>query len=407
MAEFRSMFKSIFGREEQPKSVDGYDKFKLLNSYDSNFTVWDGVIYNNDIVRSCLRPKANAVGKLHPVHIRTDKDGKTVQNPTSSIKYLLRFPNQYMSMQKLLEKLMNQRELTNNGFAFIKRNEYGDPIAIFPVPTSNVELYEHGEELYMKFFFKTGKYMTVPYVDVIHLRKDFNQDEFFGENGTKAITNIMKVIDTTDKGVVRAIKNSATIKCLMKFKQVLRPEDKKIQVEEFAKNYLDIESAENNNIATTDSRYDVEQVKDNSYVPNDGTMTKYEKRLQKYFGVNDAIVSNDFTENQWNSFYEAEIESVALELADQFTYKLFTKHEIECGNEIIFEASSLQYSSMTTKLGLERMVDRGAMSPNEWRKIMNLGSIESGDEYIRRLDTAPVETKPSVEDPLKEGETNE
>ncbi len=391
MAEKRSLFKKMFGSDEQPKTYDGFEKFKLLNSYDSSFGIWDGDIYKNDIVRSCLRPKANAIGKLMPVHIRTDKDGNMTKSPNPSIKYLLRFPNQYMSMQKLLEKMANQSELTCNAFAFIKRNEHGDAVAIFPVPTSNVELYEHGEDLYMKFFFKTGKYMTVHYDDVIHLRKDFNQDEFFGENGIPSLSNIMKVIDTTDKGVVRAIKNSASIKWLLKFKSILRPEDKQLQIDEFAKNYLDIEKAEGNNIASTDGRYDVEQVKDNSYVPNEKTMELYTKRLQSYFGVNDSIIQNNFKEDEWNAFYEAEIESVAIELADQFTSKMFSKHEIECGNEIVFESSSLQYASMSTKLGLQAMVDRSAMTPNEWRKVMNLETTASGNEMIRRLDTQVVE----------------
>lgn len=38
------------------------------------------------------------------------------------------------------------------------------------------------------------------------------------------------------------------------------------------------------------------------------------------------------------------------------------------GNEFIFEAANLQYASMTTKLNLSQMVDRGALTPNEWRK---------------------------------------
>jgi len=36
-------------------------------------------------------------------------------------------------------------------------------------------------------------------------------------------------------------------------------------------------------------------------------------------------------------------------------------------------------------------VDRGALTPNEWRKILNLGPIEGGDKPVRRLDTAPVD----------------
>ena len=401
MAEKRSMFKNLFGRDKQKESKTTLTKFKFLNTYDSSFSPWDGKIYNNDIVRSCIRPKANAVGKLNPIHVRTKGNDITI-NPDSHIKYLLRFPNKYMNMQKLLEKMMNQRELTNNAFAFIQKDKLDTPIAIFPVPTNNVELYEDDQgDLYMKFFFKTGQFMTVLYDDVIHLRKDFNEHEFFGEDGYDSLKNIMKVIDTTDKGIVSAIKNSAIIKWLMKFKSVLRPEDKEITVNEFADAYLNIENTKN--IATTDPRYDIEQVKDNSYVPNEGTIAKYEQRLKNYFGVSDEIIKNSFNEDQWNSFYEAEIEPVAKELSDQLTLKLFSKHEIECGNEIVFEASSLEFASMKTKLELKEMVDRKSMTPNEWRKVMNLGSLDGGDVLLRRLDTGESDTAPVKE----EGENND
>ena len=36
------------------------------------------------------------------------------------------------------------------------------------------------------------------------------------------------------------------------------------------------------------------------------------------------------------------------------------------------------------------MVDRGAMTPNEWRAVLNMAPIEGGDEPIRRLDTQVV-----------------
>lgn len=395
MASFRSMMKSMFGREVQPERK--VQKFQLLNSYEATFTPWDGKIYNNDIVRSCIRPKANAIGKLNPIHIRTVGEDVSY-NPNANIKYLLRFPNKYMNMQKLLEKMMNQRELTNNSFGFIQKDALGKPIAIFPIPTSNVELYEDSNgDLYAKFIFKNGKYMTVIYEDVIHLRKDFNEHEFFGEDGYDSLKNILKVVDTTDKGVINAIKNSNIIKWIMKFKSTLRPEDKQMAIDEFVDSYLSIENANSNNVASVDPRYDLEQVKNDNYVPETGTIEKYEKRIKNYFGVNDSIISNSFTEDQWNAFYEAEIEPVGKELSDQLTVKLFTKHEIECGNEIIFESSSLAFASMATKLNLKEMVDRKSMTPNEWRKVMNLGAVDGGDVLLRRLDTGESKTEKAGE----------
>lgn len=400
MARQRSLFKKIFGKDETP-SKTGYTQFKLLSSTTSTFSSFDGNIYNNDIVRSCIRPKTNAVGKLHPIHIRTDvKTGERKYSPNPSIKMLLRFPNQYMSMQKLLEKMMNQRELTNNAYAFIKKDALGNPLNIFPIPTTKVELLEKNEEVFAQFTFRNGKKMTVPYCDVIHLRKDFNDNDFYGNDCSSVLNNVMGVIDTTDKGIIKSIKNSNIIKWLMKFKTVLRPEDKEMTVKEFTDNYLDIEKAGAGNVATTDPRYDLEQVKEDNYVPNGDVIAKYETRLKNYFGVSDEIIKNSYNEDQWNAFYESEIEPVATELSDQLTFKLFTKHELECGNEIIFEASSLEFASMKTKLDLKEMVDRGAMNVNEWRKVMNLASTENGDEFIRRLDTAPIDNK------LKEGEND-
>ncbi len=51
------------------------------------------------------------------------------------------------------------------------------------------------------------------------------------------------------------------------------------------------------------------------------------------------------------------------------------------------------------------MVDRGAMTPNEWRRTLNLPPLQGGDEPIRRLDTAPVGTQ-TVENEESEEEEN-
>lgn len=59
---------------------------------------------------------------------------------------------------------------------------------------------------------------------------------------------------------------------------------------------------------------------------------------------------------------------------------MFTERERGYGNEIIFEANKLQHISIVNKLSLVQMVDRKALSPNEWREIMNLAPVPGGDE---------------------------
>ena len=122
-------------------------------------------------------------------------------------------------------------------------------------------------------------------------------------------------------------------------------------------------------------------------------MDKSIQRLYSYFGVNEKIVQNKYDENEYLAFYESEIEPIAMQLSNAFTRAFFTKREIGFGNKIVFDASSLAFASMQTKLNLVQFVDRGMMTPNEVRQIMNLAPIEGGDVVVRRLDTAPINAK--------------
>lgn len=383
--EKRNLLSKIFGGKKKDQRT--YKAFQLLSDSSNSFSVWNGNAFDNDIVRSAIRPKANAIGKLSPKHIRGDGENMKI-NPDPKIRTLLQRPNQYMSMQDLLVKLTFQRELNHNAFAFIKRDAFGYPESIWPIPYSNIELLELENELFVKFWFRTGQQMVVPYADVIHLRKDFNKNDIFGEAGLTALSNIMEVIGTTDQGIVNAVKNSAIIKWIMKFKTQTRPEDVQAQIDQFVENFLSIDKA--TGVAPAGSLYDLEQIEPKNYVPNAAQTKETVQRLYSYFGVNSAIVQNTYDENGWNAFYESEIEPIAIQLSNAFTKAFFTDRELGFGNRIIFESNSLQYASMQTKLNLMQMVDRGAMTPNEWRLVLNMGPIEGGDKPIRRLDTAPV-----------------
>lgn len=377
----------LFGRK-QVKNQSGV-KFEMITETGNGFYSWHGELYKSDIVRSCIRPKAKAVGKLVAKHIRESADGLKV-NPEPYMRFLLEEPNPLMTGQMLQEKLATQLSLNNNAFALIVRDQFGYPTQIYPIPCVSVEAVYEKAELYLKFVLRNGKIFQFPYRDIIHLRQDYHQDDIFGDSPAEAITSLMEIVTTVDQGIVKAVRNSNVIKWLLKFKQVLRPEDVKKNVDEFVKNYLSIDS-ETGGAAAADAKYDIEQVKPDSYVPNAATTKQTLQRIYAFFGTNEKIVQSSFNEDEWVSYFEAEIEPLSIQMSNEYTRKLFSRKERSFGNRIIFEASNLQYASMRTKLGLVQMVDRGAMTPNEWRRIFNMGPVEGGDKPIRRLDTATVE----------------
>lgn len=391
----------MFGNKAtEPKTTQSV---KLITDAGEGFYAFDGRIYESDIVRSCIRPKARAVGKLMAQHVRdNDKDFKV--SPDKKMKMILEEPNPLMTGQMFREKMATQLDLNNNAFAIIKRDENTfEAYEIYPVPAASVDMLEGPMgDMYLKFHFMDGMQMVVPYVDVIHLRQDFNKHNLFGDHPGTALLELMDVVSTIDQGMKKAIKTSAVIKWIMKFTSTLKQKDIDYEVKKFTDNYLNIENQ--GGAAASDPRYDLEQVQNNSYVPDDKQMNNTTRRIYDFFNTNSKIVQSRYDENEWNAYYESVVEPVALQLAGEFTRKIFSKGERRRGNKIVFESLNLQYASMRTKLNMVSAVDRGMMTPNEWRRIFNMGPIEGGDKPIRRLDTAPVDdyAKDSYDDEEKD-----
>lgn len=361
-------------------------RYEVVQDKGNGYYQWGGELYKSDILRSCIQPHVSAIGKLTPVHVKAESD----EADYFYIDKVLREPNPYMAGCMLQEKLAAQLTLNRNAFAYINRDGNGYPIELYPLPVMSAEaIYDRGYNLYLRFVLRNGKMVTYPYRDVIHLRRDFYENDIFGTSAQEALTPLMELVGTSDKGLMDAIKNGAIIRWLVKWNQTIRPEDLKKQAENFAEMYLSTET-NGTGVAATDAKAEVQQIKPNDYVPNVLQTDRTERRIYSFFGVNQNIVQNSYTEDEWNAFYEAQIEPVAKQMSDEFTRKLFSPRERQAGHRITFGANSLQYASMSTKLNLLQMVDRSAMTPNEWRETLGLPPIEGGDRPIRRLDTAVV-----------------
>lgn len=367
---------------------------ELMQQVGNNYISWNGTIYDSDIVRSCIRPKVKATGKLVAKHLRdvVDAEGhhELKVNPSTAIRFILDEPNPLMTGQMLQEKLATQLCLNSNAFALIIRDDYGSPMEIYPVIARTVDaVYDSAGKLRLKFTLNNNKVYEFPYEDIIHLRQDFNENDIFGTPIAPVLVPLLDVVTTTDQGVINAIKNSSIIRWLLKFTNSMRKEDLKSQAKDFADNFL--ATSEGMGVAAVDAKADAQQINPTDYVPNAAQMDRTTKRIFDLFNTNDAIVSSKYTEEQYNSYFDAEVEPVLIQLGGEYTRKLFTRRERVFGNKIVFEASAWDSASISTKLNLQAMVDRGALTPNEWRATLNLAPVPGGDDPIRRLDTAAVD----------------
>lgn len=370
-------------------------KYQMITEQGEGFYSWNGNLFKSDIVRAAIRPKVRAIGKTVGKHIRETVNQKgtkeTKVNPDAYIRFLLEEPNPYMTGQVLQEKLITQLELNNNAFAYIRRDENGCAMEIYPITATACEAKkDKNGELYITFTLLKGNQVTFRYTDIIHLRKDFNQNEIFGDSPAKALSELMEIVTICDQGIVKAVKNSNIIRWLLKFNGQLRPEDIKKQTKEFVDSFLNSETSESIGAAATDAKFDAVQIDPKDYVPNAAQTDRTVQRIYAFFNTNENIVQGKYTEDEWISYYEAAIEPDIAQLSGEYTRKIFSRRERGFSNRIFFESSNLSYASTSTKIGFVQMVDRGAMTPNEWRALFNWAPIEGGDKPIRRLDTAIV-----------------
>lgn len=383
-----------FWARKKTKVAPVQQVYKMMMDVGNGFYTWNGKLYHSDIVRSCIKPKTKAIGKAIAKHIRTtiDKDGKkTIEiNPMLYIEFLLNEPNEYMTGQMLQEKVANQLALNGNAFILILRDENELPNGLYPIPCTSVEKkIDDLGELELKFWLPTGKYLQVYYRDLIHIRDDYLMDDVFGDAPAAALKELMETVSTIDQGIRNAIKNSAIVRWLLKYTNAIRDEDLKIKAKEFADNYLNISNGAVG-VAAVDAKADAIQVNNNDFVPNAAQIDKQTERIYAFFQTNDKIVHSKYNEDEWIAYYEAAIEPIIQQMANEYTRRLFSRRERSFGNKIIFETSSLTFASMSTKLNLVQFIDRGVMTPNEVRELLSMAPIEGGDKALLRKDTGTL-----------------
>lgn len=383
--KLRSMFSNIFGKENKDYKV--VNVLKMLNNTGATFYNWNGKMYDNNIIRTAIGTNGIHAGKLNPKHIRNFESDIKV-NPNSNIQKLLKRPNQYMTMFDFIQKMMIQREMNNNAFAYIDRDRNVPGMngikGIYPLNSQSVEVLEDEcGNVYLRFRFRNCQYKIVSYEDVIHIRKHFSEDDFWGESNKRPLSESLDVVTSTNQGIKNAIKNTAFIRGILEFAQVLQQEDIDKNVKDFSDAYLDI----NNNdkgIAYTDPRYKFHEIKSEPFVPNKAQMDYTKQEIYEYFNTNENIIKGKFTDEEWISYFETSIEPFAIQMSQEFTEKIFTSTEKCYGNEIIFEANRLANASNSTKIQICKEL-KHLFTINEQREIWNRGPVPDGDKRLQSL----------------------
>ncbi len=362
---------------------------EVMNGSPAIFTPFSGNAYESDIYRSAVDSIARNAAKLKPVHVLTieqqRKDGDSVLNRILQVR-----PNPYMSAYDMIYKLVTHYYLYNNAFAYLQKDDKGSLTGIYPLSPLNMEyLTDLTGTLYCRFLFMGGKQFTIPFTEVFTIRRFFNSNDLLGDTNT-AILPTLELAHTQSEGIENSIKAGATIKGILKYNQVLSPENLKKEKEAFINDYLSISN--NGGIAALDSKMEYIPLDIRGATIDGEQISAIKQKVYDYLGISENIVNSTYNENEWAAFYESVIEPLGLQFSLELTEKLFTQREQAFGNSILMEANRLQFASNTTKTNiLKELMPLGLFTVNQALEILNLPSVEDGDRRIQTLNVASTD----------------
>lgn len=374
-----NLFTNIF-KKTPNKRVERVE----LSGYTPIFTAWSGDAYSNDIYREAVDAIARNVAKLKGSHVITFADHSRAEGRCNINRLLQVEPNEFMTAYDFLYKLTTHYYLYNNAFAYIQRDRSGSVTALYPVrPTTADFLADTAGTLYVKFTLATGKSYILPYSDVIHLRRHYNNGDLLGDNN-EAINPALELAHTQNEGIVNGIKSGVTLRGILHYTQILAPEVLAENKARFMKDYLTIENS--GGVVATDQSAEYTPIESKPLVVDASQMKAAQDKIYNYLGISEEIVKSNYTDAQWAAFYESIVEPLALLMGLEFTRKLFSRREQAFGNSIIFESGRLQFISNENKISLlKEIMPMGLLTVNQALEVLNLPSVPDGDRRIQSL----------------------
>lgn len=345
---------------------------KMLSGATPIFSQFGSDIYASDVVQQSISCIVTEMKKLKPVHVRTNEVDLIPVN--DNVQRVLRKPNPLMTTSDFLEKIMWSLFLNYNSFILMVK-EGGKLKSLFPLQPTQVDfLKDPTGTLYVKFRFGNGYESTIPYSDVIHIRKNYSVNELmggnqFGQPDNDALLKTLDLNETLLQGVAKAMKSSFAVNGVVKYNTIIDGEKMEENIKEMEKKLLANESG----FMGLDMKGEFIPIERDIQLVDEPTLKFIDEKILRHFGVSLPILTGDYTKEQYEAFYQKTLEPLIINLTHVFTDSIFTESERDRGNEINFFAKELIFMTTEQKLEMIRLLgDSGGLYENEKRKAFGL-----------------------------------
>ena len=376
-------------KKPQGKGKQGLHNAPTMTGNAPFYTSFGESVYASDIIVQAIRCKANEFKKLDPRHIRTTNGVQEVIND-SSIARVLKRPNAYMTQADFLEKIIILRELSKNAFIYATwyKTKGGEKYytGLYPLKPCEAQYLTDKEGVfYIKLRFANGYEVTLPADNVIHWRKDYGVNDYFGGgmfggNDDTGLLTMLERYDQLTQSIAKAIEISCNVNAVVKYNSYNDTEELKAAREKFVEELQQNASG----VLFTDLSSEYEKIPRDVKLVDAETIKFFHETILRTTGTSLAILNGDYTKAQKEAFYEHALEADIKGLGQAMSRVIFNNREASFGNEIVLYPNNITFMSMENKLtALQVGLPAGIFTKNEARELLGYAPIEGGDVMPR------------------------
>lgn len=352
------------------------------------YTSFGENVYTSDIIVQSIRCKANEFKKLDPRHIKTTNGVQSVVND-SSIARVLKRPNAYMTTADFLEKITILLELNKNVFIYPMwyKTKGGERFytGIYPLKPSEVTyMATAAGDLYINLKFANGYETTLPADSVIHWRKDYGVNDYFGGgmfggNDNTGLLTMLQRYDQLTQSIAKALECSCQVNALLKVNTYSETDALKTKREQFEADL----KANKSGILVTDLSSEFQGIPRDVKLVDAETLKFFYDTILRANGTSLAILNGDYTKAQKEAYYEHALEADIKSLGQAMSRVIFSDRGTSFGNEIVLYPNEIQFMSMENKISFAQIaMPAGALMKDEFRALFGYAPLPDGQGQV-------------------------
>lgn len=364
------LFDFFIKRKQERKAQKEY--IKTLNGQTPIYSNFGDNIYASDVVEQAIYSIISEISKCRMQVVQQDFRNFDMYPLNNELNNILQQPNEYMTQSDFLEQVTGLLLKHYNAFIYKEYDKDGNLKALYPINPLQVSFLDIRNEAYIELLFESGYKQVIPYNSVIHIRSHFFSDDLMGGiDGSPNFAPILKVLkinDVLQQSISKNVQAGLAINGVIKYGSLLSEEEAKQAVKEFEEQLKNSESG----ILPLDLKGEYIPLNKNIQAVNEDVLKFIDSKILRYFGVSLAIVTGDYTPEQYRAFYQKTLEPIITKISQAMTKALCDKE-----SKIILTPTELVFlSPEETRQVVNLLMQTGGIFENEKRYAFGLAPLE-------------------------------